>query len=96
MLFAVITGVLVGIAQVYCLIYYVSALDKNNTVKRKLTRWQVGLINAVTIIGYIVCFVIFDRNSLIAAVIALCGSIMIFTLYKFIIFNRKDGKDEGK
>ena len=94
MLLAIILGVLIGVAQVYCLIYYVSALDKNNTVKRKLTRLQVGLINVVAVIGYLVCFAIFDKDSLIAAAIALCGSILVFTLYKFMTLNRKDSKDK--
>lgn len=94
MLLVILIGVPMGIMQVYCFAYYVSALDKNSTMQWKLTRLQVGLINGIAVVAYLVCFAIFDRDSLIAAATALCGSIMIFTLYKFTRGINND-KNEG-
>jgi len=89
MLLAVIIGIPLGIMQVYCFFYYVSALDQNSTMQWKLSRIQVGIINGIVIVAYLVCFALFARGSMIAAATTLCGSIMIFTLYKFI---RSTGK----
>ncbi len=90
----ILLGIPLGLLQVFCMKYYISGLDKQNKRDQwKLSRMKVGLLNALVLIAFIVGFAIFDANSLLFAVTAMCGTMILLTIVKFI---RNMSMDEEK